>query len=449
MSSVRDRVGGRHDGPLVNVTYHVEPARLEGSVTLSGAKNSALRLLAATLLTDEPVRLTNYPAELLDAQVHVDMLRALGKSVEVDVDDGSVLVEERTAPAQELRWSGRSIRNTLLILGALTARTGGGSVPLPGGCSIGERKYDLHVAILRSLGAEVWEEQGYLHAQATGRLRGADLYLAVKSTGATENALLMGALASGVTRVYNPHVTPEIVDLANCLRTMGATIHFVGRRCIEIHGAERLTAVTHTVIPDRMEAITWAIAAVVTGGQIEIVNFPWKAVEVPLVHLRESGMELFRGDNSMIVRGHPSPIDIGTGSHPAVHSDMQPLFAVYGASSPGESLITDLRYPGRFAYVEQLKRFGVVAEMIGNLLRIQGGMTLRGAEVSAPDLRAGAALLLTALCADSPSVIRDAWQLERGYADVSRKLAGLGATVVRIDDDAVANAGRQAAVDIR
>lgn len=405
----------------------VEPSRLEGTVHVSGAKNSALKLLTLSLLTGERVRLRNYPAALLDARTHVNMLEVLNKQCVVAAD--TVTITEPVSLSSDLAWPGRSIRNTLLMLGALVARTGSGAVPLPGGCEIGERKFDLHELLLREMGARVWQSDGLLRAEADGRLRGAHIDLPVKSTGATENALLCGSLASGTTRITNPHITPEVLDLVACLRAMGADITVRGREYVEIEGRRELDGVTYDVMPDRMEAVTWAIAAVVTGGVVELYDFPYAALQIPLVHLVESGTQLYRGEHSVIVKGSCSPIDIGTGSHPAVHSDMQPMFAVYGACANGESRVMDLRYPGRFAYVAELARLGVRADVEHNLLRIKGGSALRGAPVRATDLRAGAALLLAGLVAEGETEIDEAWQIERGYADIVDKLQSLGVRV--------------------
>lgn len=268
------------DGKLENLSIH--RSRLFGKVALSGAKNSALRLLAASLLTEGRVTLTNYPAPLLDAQVHVGMLEALGKTCLVEAESISI-TEDRTL-AEWLNWDGRSIRNTLLILGALTARRGAGRVPLPGGCKLGERKYDLHVMLLERLGARVWDEGDYLCAEApTGGLVGADIHLALRSTGATENAILCGTLARGVTRIWNPHIRPEILDLIALLEKMGAKIRVFGQEHIEVTGVEGLHGAEHQVIADNMEAITWLVGAVMTGGDVEIQGFPYGDLEVVLV----------------------------------------------------------------------------------------------------------------------------------------------------------------------
>ena len=410
--------------------YVIRPSRLEGSVRLNGAKNSVLKLLTASLLTEGKIEINNYPADLLDAQIHLEMLRALGK--ECFVEDEKVIITETGKIQNKLIWEGRSIRNTLLILGALTARTGQGAVPLPGGCQIGDRKYDLHEMLLRQLGAEVWVEGNMLFAEAKNRLKGTDIHLPIRSTGATENAILCGSLSEGVTRVWNPHIRPEILDLITFLKEMGAKITVYGQEHIEIEGSEGLIGTQHIPIADNMEAITWLIGSVITNGDVEIIDFPFDHLEVPLIHLRESGTKFYRGDNSLIVRGgHCYPIDIATGPYPGINSDMQPLFAVYGFCARGESRIIDLRFPGRYGYAEEIRKMGGQFKIEGNMLCIVGEAALHGNHVTATDLRAGAALSLAGLVADGETVIEDAWQIDRGYDKFFDKMAALGAIIFK------------------
>lgn len=405
-------------------TLKIQKSRLVGQVEVSGAKNAALKLLTASVLTSEPVELFRSPNGLLDMQVHIAMLNKMGK-ICVENESYLKIIENQTITNQ-LLWDERSIRNSLLILGSLTTRFGEGRVPLPGGCKLGERKYDLHVKILEQMGAKVWEEDDYLCAKSLGKLKGCDIQLPIRSTGATENAILCGTLAKGKTTVWNPHIRPEILDLIDMLQKMGAKIKVYGQKCIEIEGVEQLFGVKHSVIPDNMEAITWAIASVITNGDVEIINFPFEHLEVPLVFLRESGMKYYRGENSLVVRGGtPYPIEISTGPYPGINSDMQPLFAVYGACSQGESKIVDLRFPGRYGYVEELAKMGMDYSVDGDLLKIHGGKPLYGATVKALDLRAGMAFLLAGLVADGETVIEDAWQIERGYENLKEKLIQL------------------------
>lgn len=402
-------------------------SKLEGQVKLSGAKNSALRLLAASLLTEETIELNNFPNGLLDVQVHLDMLKVLGKEFSVTGDN--VVIKETRPDVTALEWTERSIRNTLLILGALVTRYGQGRVPLPGGCKLGERKYDLHVVLLENLGAEVWEEDpGYLCAKAKGeRLIASDIHLPMRSTGATENSIICATLARGTTTVWNPHIRPEIMDLIDMLKKMGAKINVYGQKCIVIEGVERLTGVKHDVIPDNMEALTWAIGSVITKGLVEIENFPFEHLEIPMVYLRESGMKFYRGQSSLIVKGGtPYPVEISTGPYPGINSDMQPLFAVYGAMCKGESKIVDLRFPGRYGYAEELAKMGMNYKVEGDMLVVNGGTSLKGTKVTALDLRAGIALLLAGLTAEDETVIENSWQIHRGYEHLQHKLKSLG-----------------------
>ncbi len=413
------------------LSYRLQRSRLMGAVRVSGAKNSVLRLMAASLLTPGAVVLHNYPSDLRDAQIHLGMLEALGKVCTLQGD--ALVIREETPLQSRLLWEGRSIRNTLLILGALTGRLGAGAVPLPGGCDIGpsgDRRYDLHVLVLEALGARVWSEGRTLLAEAPKGLVGADILLPIRSTGATENAILCGALARGVTRIWNPHIRPEIIDLVAFLRGLGARIEVFGQEHIEVTGVEGLGGGEHRIMPDNIEALTWVVGAVVTGGEVEIVDFPHAHLEVPLIFLRESGARMFRGDDALVVRGGRCyPVELATGPYPGINSDMQPLFAVYGAASRGESRLIDLRFPGRYAYADELARLGVQGHTEGNVLRIMGGEPLRGAEVRALDLRAGVALCLAGLMADGVTIVRDAWQVERGYSNFTTKLRALGGRI--------------------
>lgn len=410
----------------IEKTLVVRKSKLQGKVALSGAKNSVLKLLTASLLTSEKIEIGNYSSGLFDANIHVQMLEMLGKKCTVSAE--GIIISERKMPESALIWEGRSIRNTLLILGALVVRTGYGAVPLPGGCKLGERKFDLHELVLQRLGARIWTENDTLCAEASEGLRGADIHLPIRSTGATENAIIAGSLARGTTRVWNPNIRPEIIDLIRFLISMGARIKVFGQEHIEIQGVEGLNGTTYTVMPDNMEAITWLVASVMTGGDVEILQFPYRDLEVPLIHLRESGAKFFKGEDSLIVRGGCCyPLDISTGPFPGINSDVQPIMAAYAACARGESHIVDLRFPGRYGYAAEMAKMGLIFDIRDNLLRIQGnGGKLQGAQVKALDLRAGAALALCGLVAEGETVIEDAWQIERGYNDFAGKMKQMG-----------------------
>lgn len=422
-----DQIKSSVEPKLLNVSK----SRLVGDVTVSGAKNSVLRLMAASILTAERVELFNYPDTLLDVQIHQKMLEKLGKKC--TVTEKYLLIEEPSDLQSELKWEGRSIRNTLLILGALVARTGYGAVPLPGGCNIGatgDRGYDLHIMLLEKLGARVWEEDGMLRAEAINGLTGAEIFLPIRSTGATENAIIAGALAKGKTTIWNPHIRPEILDLISFVNDLGANVRVFGQERIEVYGGQDFGSITHRIIPDNVEALTWLVGAVLTGGEVEIHDFPFEHLEVPLIFLRESGARMFKGINSLVIRGGSCyPLEISTGPYPGINSDMQPLLAVYGAKGNGLSKFIDLRFPGRYGYANELNKMGMNCVISDNLLMIHGGQPLKGAMVRALDLRAGIALTLAGLIAEGDTVIEDAWQIARGYDRFVEKCNSLGANV--------------------
>ena len=268
----------------------IEQSTIIGKVKLSGAKNSALKLQTASLLTDDDIYLSNFPNGLSDVIIHNEMLEALGKSV---IANGDSLRIGGEIKSNELVWNGRSIRNTLLIWGAILARQGMSKVPLPGGCKIGERKYDIHQMVLEKLGAKVWVEGDSLCASSKGRLVGNDIHLPLRSTGATENAIISSCLAKGTTSIWNPHVRPEIIELIDVLNKMGANIHVRGNERIIVEGVDKLRGTKHE--PDNMEALTYLVAAAITGGQIEIEGFPFEHLEVPMIFLQSSGLRAFRG----------------------------------------------------------------------------------------------------------------------------------------------------------
>ena len=414
--------------------YLIQPSKLEGQVEISGAKNSVLRLMAASILTSETIGIDNYPASLGDVQIHLAMLEALGKSCEVT--QNRCVIREQSKIGTQLIWHECSIRNTLLILGALTSRYGEASVPLPGGCVFGnKRKYDLHVMLLEKFGAKVYEDKKQIITEAKNGLVGTEIILPIRSTGATENAVICAVLAKGKTVIWGPHIRPEIMDLISMLRKMGAKIEVFGQERIEIKGVEALTGTTHKVIPDNMEALTWMIGAVITQGDVEIFDFPFEYLEVPLSYLRESGAKFkIENSNSMIVTGGSCyPVEIATGPYPGINSDMQPLFALYGALSNGESRIIDIRFPGRYAYADQLKRMGMSYDIDGNMLKINGReSTIRESadvELIATDLRAGAAFAMAGFVAQGQTTLHDAWQIERGYDCFVSKAKKLNAKI--------------------
>ena len=409
----------------------ISKSKLNGEVVISGAKNNSLRLLVASLITSGKLTLINCPVTILDLQIQVEMLRYLGKTVSAKGD--IIVIEENENLKNELIWNKRSIRNTLLVLGCLLARTGYGKVPLPGGCKLGERKYDIHINIMERLGAKVWENGDYLCAESKGRLKGTDLYLPIRSTGATENGILMGCLAEGRTKIWNPHIRPEIIDMIGMLKATGVEINVNGQESIEINGVEHLyNPLTHTCIPDNMEALTFAIATAITGGEVEIYNFPFSHLEIPMIYLRESGMKFYRSQdsNSLIVKqGNIFPIEIATGPYPSLNSDMQPLFAAFALFAKGKSKIIDLRFAGRYSYAEEFNKLGANTFTQGDFLFIEGGNRMSGAKTIAVDLRAGAALTLAGMGIEGITEIENFEQVLRGYDNFVSKLNSLGGNI--------------------
>lgn len=404
----------------------IYPSTLKGEVKITGAKNAVLKHLTASILSDNIIKIKNYPSYMLDIEIHEEMLKVLGKKIHKL--DNEIIIEGKL-DTSELIWNERSIRNSLLILGALLTKTGYGKVPLPGGCKLGERKYDIHVDLMNAFGAEVWEDNQYLYAKTKAtKLKGCEFTLPIRSTGATENALIMGTLAEGRTRVWNPHIRPEILDLIDLLRKMGARIEVRGQESIIIDGVEMLeNEAEHTVISDNMQALTYLIAGAMSGEELHIKNFPFQDLEVPLIFLKFSGLDFLKTENSLTVKKCvPLPLDISTGPYPGINSDMQPLLAAWGAIAKGVSTITDLRFVGRYGYADEFKKLGITSTVDNNRLIINGGEQIKGNTVKALDLRAGAALLLLALVAESPTEIEDFWMIERGYDSILENLKALG-----------------------
>ena len=308
----------------------VFPSELYGDVKISGAKNAALKLQTATILNDARVTLKNYPSKMLDIKVQEEMLSVLGKHVIVESDSAYF---SGKITNNELIWDKRSIRNTLLILGCLLTKTGYGKVPLPGGCKLGERKYDIHVNLMKAFGAKVWEDDEYLYAKSEkGNLIACEFELPMRSTGATENAILMACLAEGTSRIWNPHIRPEIIDLIEFLKHMGAKIEVRGQESIIIEGVASFDReVEYDILIDNMQALTYLIAGGLAAKEVLIKNFPFVDLEVPLTFLKHAGLKYYKYQDELIVRKCEAyPVDIATGPYPGINSDMQPSICRMG-----------------------------------------------------------------------------------------------------------------------
>jgi len=410
--------------------------RLEGTVTLSGAKNSALKVLCASILTSEKIRLFNMPTKMEDVKTQIGMLESIGAKVEIKSDE--VFVDNSKIDKWDISSSNkdRNVRTSLLLLGSLLGRFGKARVPLPGGCKIGERPYDLHVYALELLGAKVRvTDGGYIEAECD-KLRGAEIEFPIRTTGGTENSIIAACLAQGKTIIKNAHTRPEVIDLANFLNSMGAKVKIIGSGYIEVEGVSELYGTTYRIIPDNVEALTFIIAAAVTKGDIEIDQFPVNTLEIPIIYLRESGVSFYVGVNSLRITGNKkfTPVDLSTGSYPGINSDFQPLFAIFATQAEGKSRITDIRFTERFEYVKELNKMGANIVLNGNTAVIQGETKLKGAKVNAVDLRAGAALINAGLCAEGETAIENVYQIDRGYEQIEEKLSALGAEVKKVRD---------------
>jgi len=403
-----------------------------GKVLVSGAKNSATRLLAAAMVSSETVRIRNFPTQLVDAVVKIRFMRSLG--VDIHVDDINSRVEIKT-PQLTLHESldyNVPIRTTYLLAAGQLARTGEAHIPYPGGCRIGNRGYDLHVMVWKALGCKVTEEESFIRVE--GYLHGNQINFPISTVGGTENALICGAIAEGNSEIRNAYVTPEVHDLILLLREMGAQIENYGNSLIRVSGSGGLLrGASFQVMPDRIEALTWIIFAVLTGGEVLVEGVPFEHMQVPLLHLQEAGIDIFRNSHSVYI--NPScisnagiqPFELACGTHPGVISDMQPFYTMLGLKAKGTSRIYDYRYPERIAYARELDKFstGAINCQPGKIVT-RGMQQLTGARVTSTDLRGSMALVMCAFCAHGESYIERVDLAMRGYNDLPGKLRGLG-----------------------
>lgn len=408
--------------------------RPSGSVSASGAKNAALKQLAAALLTDEQVELSGFPTELVDVREQVRFMRECGARLELDASRDWAAVVAPCFSASHIDRFDHAFRITYLLVAGQILREGRARIPYPGGCKLGDRKHDLHVQVWKQLGAQV-AELGDCIEVVCPRFSGAEIDFPITTVGGTESALLCGAIARGETIVRNAYITPEVRDLIAFLRAMGAEIEVKGRSFLRIVGRDRLHGARYRVMPDRIEALTWMIGAAVCGGRVTVRNIPWNDLEIPLIHLREAGVRIERrGDEAFISPESLDPdgiqpFDLACGAHPGIHSDMQPFYVLLAMVAQGNSLIVDYRYPDRIAYLPELARMAVEPERLQwerGRIRVRGPVALRGAEVTCPELRGGMALILAACLAQGTSVIRNVSQPMRGYNRLMEKLTDMG-----------------------
>lgn len=408
---------------------------LQGDIPISGAKNAALPILSATLLTDQSVTIGNVP-HLHDITTTIELLGLMGAQITVDermrieIDNNNVT--NFFAPYELVK----TMRASILVLGPLLARYGKADVSLPGGCAIGSRPVNLHLQGLTAMGADIVVEGGYIRATAD-RLKGAHLTLDIITVTGTENLMMAATLADGVTVIENAAREPEVTDLANCLNKMGAKVSGAGTDRIEIEGVESLHGTDYDIMPDRIETGTYLVAAAMTGGSIRLRNTQPKLLESVLAKLTEAGANLEIDDNSISLdmKGEkPKAVDIHTSPFPGFPTDMQAQFSAMNSIAKGSGIITETVFENRFMHVHELQRMGADLKLEGNTTITDGVEHLTGAPVMATDLRASASLVLAGLVAKGKTVVERIYHIDRGYEMIEEKLSQLGADIKRIPD---------------
>ena len=406
---------------------------LNGEIRISGAKNAALPILAATLLADEPVTVRNVP-HLHDITTTLGLLGRMGVTLTVDerltIEADSRTIHTFHAPYEMVK----TMRASILVLGPLLARYGKADVSLPGGCAIGSRPVNLHIAGLAAMGADIKVENGYIRATAK-RLKGAHLFMDMVTVTGTENLMMAATLAEGVTVIENAAREPEVVDLANCLISMGARISGAGTDTLTIEGVQRLHGTTYTVLPDRIETGTYLVAAAITGGRVKLKDTQPHLLEAVLVKLREAGAAIETGDDWIMLdmKGkRPTAVDVHTAPYPAFPTDMQAQFTSLNSIADGVGTITETVFENRFMHVQELRRMGADITLQGNTALCKGVQRLTGAPVMATDLRASASLVIAGLVAEGATTVERIYHIDRGYECIEEKLTQLGARIQRV-----------------
>jgi len=408
---------------------------LSGQIPIAGAKNACLTLMPATLLSEEPLTLTNAP-RLSDIKTMTLLLQSLGAEVS-SMQGGKVLAlsSHGLNGARADYDIVRKMRASNLVLGPLLARLGEAVVSLPGGCAIGARPMDIHIDALTALGAEIELRDGYLHAKAPGGLKGALVPLRFASVGATENVLMAATLAKGTTVIENAAREPEIVDLADCLRRMGAQIDGDGTSRIEVQGVDRLGGATHRVVTDRIELGTYMLAPVIAGGEVECLGGRIALVEAFVAKLRLAGVEVTETATGLSVRRSGEltrAVDVVTEPFPGFPTDLQAQMMAMLCTAQGTSLLEERIFENRFMHAPELMRMGAEIEVSGGQARVTGVPRLKGAPVMATDLRASVSLILAGLAAEGQTQVNRVYHLDRGYEHVEDKLRAVGADIERV-----------------
>ncbi|NMI03943.1 UDP-N-acetylglucosamine 1-carboxyvinyltransferase [Paenibacillus sp. SZ31] len=410
--------------------------RLTGSVKVSGAKNSVLPIIAASLLGEEGQSVIVDAPPLDDVMTINKVLESLGAGVTYRDEVITVNAEKLTSCEAPYEWVSK-MRASFLVMGPLLTRMGHTRISLPGGCAIGTRPIDQHLKGFEAMGAEISLGQGYIEARSQGRLRGAKIYLDVASVGATQNIMMAATLAEGVTVLENAAKEPEIVDLANFLNGMGAIVRGAGTGVIRIEGVEKLTGVTHTVIPDRVEAGTYMAAAAISGGDVYIEGAISDHLGSVIAKLEEMGVTIQPDENGVrVIADRPlKAVDVKTLPYPGFPTDMQSQMMALLLASEGTSVVTETVFENRFMHVDEFQLMNAEIKVEGRSSIITGNAKLKGAKVTATDLRAGAALIIAGLVAEGTTEVGGVHHIDRGYVHLAEKLNGLGADIYRISVD--------------
>lgn len=407
---------------------------LNGSIRISGAKNAALPILMSTLLADGVSVIGNVP-HLNDVTTTIALIGCLGASTTV-TETMSVEIDTRNITSFEAPYDlVKTMRASILVLGPLLARFGHADVSLPGGCAIGSRPVDLHLKGMQAMGAEIEVIDGYVRARAKDGLKGAKIFMDIVSVGATENILMAATLAKGTTLIENAAREPEIVDLANCLISMGAKITGAGSDVITIEGVESLHGATYRVQPDRIETGTYLVAGAITGGKVLLKDTNPELLEAVLLKLQETGAEVTTGKDwiQLDMKGQrPKPVNIKTAPYPGFPTDMQAQFTALNTIASGTGVITENIFENRFMHVNEMQRMGAKISIEGNTAFCEGVEKLKSAQVMATDLRASASLVLTGLVAEGNTIVDRIYHIDRGYDCIEEKLHALGAKVMRV-----------------
>ena len=410
---------------------------LRGEIPIAGAKNACLTLMPATLLSEEPLTLTNAP-RLSDIKTMTELLSSLGAEV-TSLQDGQVLamsshdIDNHVADYDIVR----KMRASNLVLGPMLARLGHAVVSLPGGCAIGARPMDLHIHGLEALGAEIELKDGYLHASAPGGLKGATVEFSFASVGATENVLMAATLAKGTTVLKNAAREPEIVDLATCLRKMGAQIEGDGTSTITIQGVDRLHGATHPVVTDRIELGTYMLAPAIAGGEVLCLGGKLSLVGAFVEKLDQAGVDVSETERGLLVRprgGRVQAVDVTTEPFPGFPTDLQAQMMALLCTANGTSVLEETIFENRFMHAPELMRMGAEIDVHGGHATVRGVERLKGARVMATDLRASVSLILAGLAAEGETVVSRVYHLDRGSEHVVRKLEGVGARIERVKE---------------